>query len=86
MYQEQKANFLFHDSSWYMTEQSDEGYGCTGAGCIPESKFYQNTGEITDKEITETYKKLSESQAKKRHSETTFRMRTIRDGKMIESS
>jgi hypothetical protein len=50
-YQRDKASFLFHDLSCYMKGLSDEEYGCDGAGCVPECRFYSATGRIEDEEV-----------------------------------
>jgi hypothetical protein len=76
-YLEEKANFLFHDLSCYMRGLSDEDHGCTGAGCIPECRFYPDTGVIEDDEVIEKYKNLAVSKARKCYSRATFRKRTI---------
>jgi hypothetical protein len=59
-YQEEKANFLFHDLSCYMRDLGEEDYGCTGAGCIPECKYYPEYGRIEDDEVIEQHNKLVE--------------------------
>ena len=43
-YQLGKRSFLFHDLSCYLRDLSDEEYGCTGARCIPECRFYPEYG------------------------------------------
>jgi hypothetical protein len=60
-YQHEKANFLFHDLGCYMRRLNDTEYGCTGAGCIPECRFYPETGRIEDEEVIEEHNKLIES-------------------------
>src|SRR5215831_15270726 len=59
-YKQEKANFLFHDLSCYMRGLSDEEYGCDGAGCVPECRFYPATGRIEDEEVIEKHKELVE--------------------------
>jgi hypothetical protein len=56
-YQSKKANFLFHDLSCYMRKLGEEDYGCTGAGCIPECRYYPKYGRIEDEELIEEYRK-----------------------------
>jgi hypothetical protein len=60
-YQQQKANFLFHDLSCYMRRLGEEDYGCTSAGCIPECRFYPEYGRIEDEEVIEEHNKWIES-------------------------
>jgi hypothetical protein len=68
-YQEEKANFLFHDLSCYMRDLGEEDYGCTGAGCIPECKYYPEYGVISDEEVIEKH--------------NTFRSWVVKAGKDI---
>jgi hypothetical protein len=60
-YQTKKAKFMFHDLSCYMRKLGEEDYGCTGAGCIPECRYYAKYGRIEDSEIIEEYRKTEES-------------------------
>ena len=60
-YQREKANFLFHDLSCYMKGLLENGYGCTGAGCIPECRYYPEYGRIEDDEVKEEHNKLVET-------------------------
>lgn len=50
-YQRRKKSFLFHDTSCYMRKLGEEDYGCTGAGCIPECRFYNKYGRFEDEEV-----------------------------------
>lgn len=36
-------------------------YGCTGAGCIPECRYYPEYGRIEDEEVIEKHNKFVES-------------------------
>jgi hypothetical protein len=60
-YQREKSNFLFHDLSCYMRRLGEYDYGCTGAGCIPECRFYPEYGRIEDEEVIEEHNKIVES-------------------------
>ena len=64
-YQAEKTNFLFHDLSCYMRDLGEEDYGCTGAGCIPECRFYPETGRIEDAEVIEDHNKFVEKLRKR---------------------
>jgi len=44
-----------------MRRLNDTEYGCTGAGCIPECRFYAAEGRIEDDKVREVYEKLGES-------------------------
>ncbi|MGA9841240.1 MAG: hypothetical protein WBP64_08005 [Nitrososphaeraceae archaeon] len=59
-YQLGKRSFLFHDLSCYLRDLSDEEYGCTGAGCIPECRFYPEYGRIEDAEVIDEHNKFVE--------------------------
>ena len=59
-YKLEKADFLFHGLSCYMRGLGEFDYGCTGAGCIPECRFYSATGRIEDEEVIEKHNKLVE--------------------------
>lgn len=36
-------------------------YGCTGAGCIPECRYYPEYGRIEDEEIIEEHNQVVET-------------------------
>ncbi len=59
-YQREKRNFLFHDLSCYMRRLGEYDYGCTGASCIPECRFYPEYGRIENEEVIEEHNKLVE--------------------------
>ena len=64
-YQDEKRNFLFHELSCYMRGLGEEDYGCTGAGCILECRYFGDYGRIEDEEIIEKHNQLVESYRKK---------------------
>lgn len=64
-YQRRKEGFLFHDLSCYMRGLSEEDYGCTGAGCISECRFYNKYGRFEDEEVITEYKDSIEYYRKK---------------------
>jgi len=41
-----------------MRRVSDEEYGCDGAGCVPECRFYPATGRIEYEEVIREHKEL----------------------------
>ena len=44
-----------------MRRLGEYDYGCTGAGCVPECRFYPEYGRIEDEEVIEEHNKLVES-------------------------
>jgi hypothetical protein len=52
-YQHGKYHWYSHPSSWYkrVPHNGYDGFGCTGQSCIPECRFYPETGRIEDSEL-----------------------------------
>jgi hypothetical protein len=51
-YDEYKEHWYFHKSSWYMRGLNVcDGQGCNRfTGCVPECKFYEEEGKLTEDE------------------------------------
>jgi hypothetical protein len=61
-YQNGKS-WLFHEGSWYMRGLNPyDGQGCNQfTGCVPDCRYYPETGRIEDEEVIEEHNKLVES-------------------------
>jgi hypothetical protein len=62
-YQHRKENWFFHESSCCSRGlEANDGKGCNGfTGCVPECRYYAETGTIEDEEVIEEHNKLVES-------------------------
>jgi hypothetical protein len=62
-YRAMKEAWYFHPTSWYMRRKDGGGYdgiGCNGKACVPECKFYPQTGRIEDSEVIQKHRELEE--------------------------
>jgi hypothetical protein len=57
-YQHRKDAYYFHESHYYMRGQGGyDGQGCTAQQCIPECRYFPETGRIEDSEVIEGFEK-----------------------------
>jgi hypothetical protein len=57
-YQDRKETYYFHE-----LYRDDGGYGCNGINpgiCVPECRYYAETGRIEDEELIQEHKKMEE--------------------------
>jgi hypothetical protein len=60
-YQDRKEPWYFHQSSWYMRKANGyDGEGCTEHGCMPDCRYYSETGRIEDEEVIREHKEIEE--------------------------
>jgi hypothetical protein len=60
-YQHKKEAWYFHESSWYMRHDNGyDGYGCNYGVCVPECRYYPQTGRIEDEEVIESHNEYVE--------------------------
>jgi hypothetical protein len=54
----EKYHWYSHPSSWYkrVPRNGYDGFGCTGQSCIPECRFYRETGRIEDSEVIQKHR------------------------------
>jgi hypothetical protein len=57
-FQHKKYHWYSHPSSWYVRVPHNgyDGFGCTGQDCIPECRFYHETGRIEDSEVIQNHR------------------------------
>jgi hypothetical protein len=66
-YQDQKKEPWFHESSWNKRGVNGyDGQGCNQfTSCVPECRYYQETGRIEDEEVIQEHKEVEEHYRKR---------------------
>jgi hypothetical protein len=70
-YQQDKEEWWFHPSSWYMRDVDGfDGKGCNNGVCVPECRYFAPTGRLEFEEVeAELQKYKEEKKAKKEKKE-----------------
>jgi hypothetical protein len=62
-YQHRKKHWYSHPPSWYVRvpHKGYDGQGCNQyTGCIPECRFYPETGRIEDSEVIQKHREYEQ--------------------------
>jgi hypothetical protein len=60
-YQQDKEEWWFHPSSWYMRDVDGyDGKGCNDGVCVPECRYFAPTGRVEFEEVQRELQKYEE--------------------------